>query len=274
MQTDIFLYAVLTMGFLGAVFAAGLTIAARVFAVDTDPRVDDIEEVLPGANCGACGEPGCQSFAEGVVAGKVPVNGCPVGGADVAAQIARIMGQTEAATREREIAHVLCRGNRENAVARSVYDGIPSCAGSQALGGGHKSCPYGCLGLGDCVDICPFGAAVMGEDGLPQFDPDKCTGCGKCVEACPRNIVTLAGISKKHHIYCSAKLSAKEVRKVCSVGCIGCQRCVKACPEEAISMDGKLAVMDYEKCKNSGECVEVCPMNTVQRMEQKELVKK
>ena len=264
MIASIYLYGTLTMGILGAVFAAVLVIISRVFAVETDPKVEEIEDILPGANCGACGEPGCSSFAEAVVDGRAPIEGCPVGGMALAEKIGEILGETEMSKgTQRRVAHVLCNGTKENTENRSRYEGISSCEASENLQGGHAACPNGCLGLGDCVEACPFGAAEMDEDGLPRFDPEECTGCGRCVEACPRDIVTLAPVTNRTHIRCSVQLPAKEARKICKVSCIGCRQCVKACPEDAIKMEGKLAVLDYEKCKHHEECVAVCPMNTI-----------
>ncbi len=273
MDGNIYLYGTLTMTLLGAAFAIILVIVSRVFAVEVDPRVEKIEEVLPGANCGACGEAGCSSFASGVVEGRVPMDGCPVGGSKLIDMLAEIMGQTSAAsTEERQVAHVLCNGTRENAVDLSNYEGIQTCIAAQNVGGGSKACPDGCLGLGDCVRVCQFNAAYMGDDGIPRFDPARCTGCGRCVEACPREIVHMTGVSRRTHIRCSARLPAKEVRKVCSVGCIGCRQCVKACPEEAIEMDGRLARMVYERCTHQNQCVPACPMNTIQYIPEEEWV--
>ncbi len=274
MDVNIYLFGTVAMGALGAIFAAILVIVSRVFAVETDPRVEKVEEALPGANCGACGEAGCSSFAVAVVEGRAPLDGCPVGGAALVEKLAEIMGETSMlGDSERQVAHVLCNGTKENAVELSTYEGIPTCVAAQNVGGGHKACSFGCLGLGDCVWVCPFDAATMDEDGIPRFNPARCTGCGKCVEACPRDIVILTGVSRRNHIRCSAQLPAKEIRKVCKVGCIGCRQCVKACPEEAIVMDGKLAKIQYDKCTHQNECAPVCPMNTIQFIPENEWVK-
>lgn len=272
MDFNMYLNAVVSMSAIGVVFAAGLTIAAKIFAVEVDPRVEKINEILPGANCGACGEAGCASFAAAIVAGKADPNGCPPGGSKVADEIVAVMGMTGVGNKERQVAHVLCKGSKDKAFERSHYNGIGTCEASHALASGHKGCTYGCLGLGDCVFICPFNAAKLGDNGLPDFDPAKCTGCGKCVDACPRSLVVLTGISRRNHIRCSAQLTAKEIREVCEVGCIGCRRCVKSCPQEAIYMDGRLAKMSYEKCNHSGECSEVCPNKTIDLISEEDWV--
>ncbi len=170
MNASIYIYGTLTMGILGGVFGTILVIVSRIFAVETDPKVEEIDEILPGANCGACGEPGCTSFAQAVVEGRAPIEGCPVGGTSLAEKIGEIMGQTEMGKGpERRVAHVLCNGTPENTEPRSIYEGMPSCEASENLRGGHVACPNGCLGFGDCVVVCPFDAAEMGEDGLPRF---------------------------------------------------------------------------------------------------------
>lgn len=261
-MANIYLSALVSMGAMGVLFAAGLAIASKKFAVEVDPRITRIESSLPGVNCGGCGHPGCSSFANAVVAGNAACNGCPVGGTKVAEMIAEIMGET-VQSGERYIAQVLCKGGRSLTTQRSEYRGIQTCRAATSVGGGSKGCAYGCLGFGDCQAACPFGAIKMSDDNLPVIDPELCTGCGKCVTACPKAIITLAGESRKNHIRCSAYLSGKEVRQVCQVGCIGCGICAKNCPVDAIEMKDNLAVMIYEKCTNCGICAEKCPMKTI-----------
>lgn len=262
-MANLYVNALLSMGALGAFFATGLAIASKKFAVEVDPRVEEIEASLPGANCGACGHPGCSSFANAVVAGNADCGGCPVGGADTSSKLAEIMGLTSCAVGERFIAQVMCKGGLSLTTQRSEYRGIHSCKAATSVGGGSKGCEYGCLGFGDCGAVCPFGAIKMSDDNLPIIDEKLCTGCGKCVQACPKSIISLVGQSRKNHIRCSAYLSGKEVRQVCKVGCIGCGICAKNCPVDAIEMKDNLAIMLYDKCINCGICSEKCPMNTI-----------
>ena len=259
---SVYLYSLISMGGLGALLAAGLGFASRAFHVERDERIDEVEEVLPSANCGACGYAGCSSFAEAVVKGDAEVTGCPVGGEEVAEKIAQILGE-DSSSSESKVARVLCRGGNKETKKRSEYQGIESCKAADSINAGIKECQYSCLGYGDCVDVCPFDAITMNENGLPEIDPEKCTGCGKCVEACPKNIIRLYPITKKNHIECSSPESAKVVSKICEVGCIGCSMCVKACPVDAISMEGDLAVIDYDKCINCGLCEEKCPTSAI-----------
>lgn len=256
--------ALFVMGGLGIIFGAGLAIASRIFAVQKDARVEKIEEILPGANCGACGAPGCAGFAEGVVEGKYNVNGCTAGGAEVAQKVAAIMGQ-EAGSVTPKVAVVRCRGDYENSTQRAEYQGIQSCQAAVMIAGGAKGCIYGCLGLGDCVASCPFDAIHMGKNGLPIVNEDLCTGCGNCVTACPRGIMALLSADQKVYLACVSKDFGKSVKAVCKVGCIGCSLCAnpKTTDKEIITMDGKLPVIHYEKVQDSWQdlknAVNKCP---------------
>ncbi|MEC9487898.1 MAG: RnfABCDGE type electron transport complex subunit B [Halanaerobium sp.] len=260
---NLFVTSILSMGALGAFFAFGLAFASKKLAVEEDDRIAKIEEILPGANCGACGYPGCSNYASAVVGGEAAVNNCPVGGEKVARLIADIMG-VKAGGSEQMVAQVLCQGGQEEADRRSEYRGVETCKAAAALGGGNKACNFGCLGLGDCAAVCPFAAIIINDNGLPEIDPEKCTGCGKCVEACPKNIILLAPITAQNNIRCRATYPGKKVRKICSVGCIGCGLCAKVCPVDAITMEDNLAVLDYDKCINCGLCAEKCPTGTIE----------
>lgn len=261
---SVYIYSLLSMGGLGALLAAGLGFASKKFHVERDVRIDQVEEALPGANCGACGYAGCASFAEAIVEGVAPVNGCPVGGDNVTQKIAEIMGAGNAAAGERVVAQVICSGGWKETQRPAEYRGVKSCSAANMINGGTKTCQYGCLGLGECAAVCPFDAIVMSDNGLPVIDPEKCTGCGKCVETCPRNIITLAPVSSQNHIRCSSHDPGKVVRKICEVGCIGCGICAKICPVDAITMEDNLVVIDYDKCVNCGKCAEKCPTNAIE----------
>ncbi len=265
------LVSLVSMGSLAALFALGLAVAGRVFSVETDPKVDAVEEVLPGVNCGGCGFAGCRAFAEAVSSGKAPTNGCPVGGARVAKLVAEILG-VEAAAPVRRVAQVLCKGGLEEAKQRGDYDGPKDCRLAHATQGGDKACAYGCLGYGSCVKACAFDAMYMSDNGLPVVVEENCTACGKCVEACPRDIIILVPEEQGVHIRCRNLDPGRFIRQVCSVGCRACQRCVKTCPTGAIYMQDNLARIDYDKCTNCRKCVEVCPMKTIVWQEGKPLV--
>jgi Na+-translocating ferredoxin:NAD+ oxidoreductase RNF subunit RnfB len=239
-------------------------VGSRVFAVELDPRIDQILEHLPGANCGSCGFGGCRAYAEAVVLKGVGPGLCAPGGTEAAKKLAEIMG-VEAAASEPKIAVVRCQGSPARARSRGVYEGLEDCRAEivPGAGGGSKLCAYGCLGLGTCARACPFGALVMGPDGLPQVIERSCTGCGRCVEVCPRNIISLH--PRKQHVFvmCVSHERPKAVRAACDVGCIGCKRCEKACKFEAIRVVDNLAVIDEEKCTSCGACVKVCPQGTI-----------
>ncbi|MGI6038278.1 MAG: RnfABCDGE type electron transport complex subunit B [Limnochordia bacterium] len=264
----------LTMGVIGFFFAIVLSLATKTLAVESDPKVDAIEEVLPGANCGACGYAGCRAFAEAVASGQAPIDGCPVGGQAVARAVAEIMGVAAPEGITRKIAQLLCNGGCTEATNRSEYYGAQDCRAALLAGGGSKGCTYGCLGLGTCEVHCPFDAITMNDNNLPVVDEELCTGCGKCVEACPRDLFQLVEEPQGVHIRCRSFAKGKDVRQVCTVGCIGCRRCVKECPYDAIHMEGMLAVIDYDKCTNCGQCVEVCPTNTIHKQPNKEFIEK
>jgi RnfABCDGE-type electron transport complex B subunit len=252
------------MAVTGALFGAGLALASHKLAVKVDPRVVKVRDVLPGANCGACGFPGCDGLADAIVLGKSAPDACPVGGAECAEAIASIMGLAIDLSAERKVAQIKCGGGKDVCQERSVYVGIEDCKAAVLAGDGAKACSFGCLGLGTCVRVCPFDAMKMGEDGLPIVDEDKCTACGKCVAECPRKIIELVGLSKKVHVRCKNTQRGAAARKICKVACIGCQACVRVCPTKAIQVENFLAFIDYDLCDNCGACVEKCPTKAIE----------
>ena len=188
--------AMVSLGGLGMIFSVGLSIANKKLYVEEDPRIVEVIEELPGANCGGCGLPGCAAFAEAIVAGEAEISGCPVNSDEGSQLIAEIMG-IEVTTSERLIARVMCQGGDYETAKKGVYQGVETCIGATFAGGGDKLCSYGCIGYGDCVDSCPFDAMFMNDNGLPVVIDDKCTGCGNCVDACPRDIMELHPESHK-----------------------------------------------------------------------------
>jgi electron transport complex protein RnfB len=254
--------ALLVLGGLGCLAALGLGAASAKFHVEVDPRVEQLEGVLPGVNCGACGYAGCNALARALSEGKAPANACVPGGAEVAKAVARILG-VEAGARVKQIAVVHCKGARGIAGDKGVYTGVPDCRAAALVGGGPKLCDHGCMGLGSCERSCPFDAIHVGPDGLAHVDRAKCTGCGNCVEACPKNIIDLMPEDEYVYIRCSNPHKGKAVTEVCSRGCIGCRRCEKTCPFNAISMDRDLAKIHPDKCTSCGLCAPVCPTGNI-----------
>ena len=253
------------MGLLGAVFGIVLAIAGKKFAVKTDERVTAVRAVLGGANCGACGFAGCDAFSEAVVRGDAPVDGCPVVGSSGAASIASIMGVQAGPSSEKKAARVFCRGDCESAKARYVYEGLTSCAMASSLAGGPKVCTSACLGLGDCIAACPFGAISL-ENGIAKISSEKCTACGKCLEACPRQVIHLTPANDTVFVACRNHDMGRDARAACSKACIACGRCVKACIADAIKVENYCAVIDQEKCSRCGACARVCPSGCIRDM--------
>jgi electron transport complex protein RnfB len=256
---------ILTMAVLGLLFSSGLAVAYKKLRVEEDPRVEKVSEILPQANCGACGYSGCRAFAEAVVRGDAESNGCPVGGQDTADLVAEVLG-LNAGTMIRRVARIHCRGTREAASDKGHYLGVTTCAACH-LTGGNKQCAYGCMGFGDCVRACPFDAIYMAPDGVPIVIEEKCTACGKCVDACPRDIIELHPVSQNILVFCRSLDGPKTARKLCSNACIACGICARACPE-AIVMENNLAVIqDYGKIEEDKiPAIEKCPTKAIGRL--------
>lgn len=252
--------AIVSLGLLGVIFGAVLALAAKKLAVKTDPREASVLEALPGANCGACGYPGCSGYASAIVAGKAEIAACPVGGAAVAVRVGEIMGvAVDGSAMARRVAHVRCLGDNEACPTKFVYDGVQDCRAAALVGGGPTLCSFGCLGFGSCVAACQFGAIRMSDQGLPVVDPAKCTACGKCVDACPRGLIELLDEDIAVYVACCSTAKGAEVRKTCKAGCIGCGICAKNCPAGAIVVTDSLARIDQTKCTRCGICAEKCP---------------
>lgn len=250
---------VLTLAALGMIAGIGLGIAAKVFAVKVDPRVEQIEVILPAYNCGACGYAGCSDYAKAVVDGQA-VNLCSPGGPDVVAQVAAIMG-AEVTESEKLVAFVMCGGTDSIAEKKYVYNGVADCFSADLVGGGDKACVNGCLGLGSCVKACAFNAIVV-QDGIAVVLPENCTGCKACVKACPKDIIKMVPISRAVHVACSSQDKGPATKKACAIGCIACKRCVKESPE-AFEMDGNVARVKYEVALQNDIAAKACPQNTI-----------
>lgn len=272
-MNPVIVYSVVVLGLVAAGAAVILFVVARKFRVDEDPRIDEVVEMLPGANCGGCGYPGCRGLAEALVraADKGDIGGlmCPPGGNETMNRIGEFLGVAveEAGP---TVAVVRCGGSRSKAPARLDYDGPERCSIAHSLFAGENGCAYGCLGLGDCVTACDFDAIHMNrETGLPEVDEEKCTSCGACVTACPRNLIEIRPLGRKGRrvwVACMNREPGGVARKACKAACIGCGRCVKACPEkiQAITLENNLAYIDPAKCIACGMCISVCPTGAIQ----------
>jgi electron transport complex protein RnfB len=248
---------------LGLAFGVLLAIIAARFVVKVDPKVEQVRETLPGANCGACGFAGCMGYAEAVVGNPdVAVSMCAPGKAPVAEKIAEITGK-KAEKIDPKIARVFCQGGTSLSQRKFIYTGVQDCTAAVLAAGGDKSCEYGCLGYGTCMRACPFDAITMSVDNLPLIDPEKCTACGKCVAACPKQVIELGLASKAVVISCHSRDKGIDVKKKCQVGCIACSICVRTCPVDAIKIDNNLARIDHSKCIVCGLCVKKCPTNAI-----------
>ncbi len=251
----------LTMAGLGLVFGLGLAYALKIFGIEVDPTLALIITKLPGANCGACGKAGCSGFAEALIKGEVMPSNCAVATEKTRGAIAEILG-VEDKTKVKMVASALCNGGK-NAVDKYVYRGIRTCKAATLVFGGQKACSFGCLGFGDCVRACPFGAITTSPSGLPEVNVEKCTSCGRCVAACPKSLFVVLPLEKKYYVKCRSTDPGAVVAKVCKAGCIACKKCEKACPAKAIKVESNLSWIDPEICRNIGKCFEVCPTKVI-----------
>lgn len=267
---EVLFLAVASLGGIGLISALVLYWASKKFAVYSDPRIAKVAEVLPQANCGGCGYPGCNGFAEACVkAGSLEGKLCPVGGQPVMTKVADILGLTPAIA-EPKVAVVRCNGTCKNRPKLSVYNGVKSCAIAAATYGGETGCSYGCLGCGDCVNVCQFGAIrINPETGIAEVDENKCTACGACVKACPKNIIELRNKGKNNrrvYVSCVNKDKGIIAKKACDASCIGCGKCAKVCPFGAITIENNLAYIDFNTCKSCRKCVDECPQGAIQAL--------
>lgn len=252
---------IIIVGAIGLICAILLVVASHFLSVPIDTRVEDIRGFLPGANCGACGYAGCDDYAKAVANDSAKPNLCIPGGASVSAQISEYLG-VAAENTEPVKATVRCSGTCEKCGEAEDYHGPATCAACAALHRGKKACVYGCLGYGDCVKVCKFGALSI-VDGVAHVDESLCTGCGACAKACPHLLIGMVPVKNHVTVRCSSHDKGAVVRKVCSAGCIGCMMCTKVCPTGAITVTDFLASIDPEKCTNCGACAEKCPVKVI-----------
>ena len=248
---------------IGLIAGIGLAVASAVFAVPVDEKAEKIRECLPGANCGACGFTGCDGYASALSEGKTKeCSLCIPGGNDVAGQVAKIMG-LEAGKITPMVAAVMCQGNSTNTPEKLEYNGVHSCKMATQLFGGPKTCVHGCIGFGDCVEVCPY-EAIFICDGVARINPSKCRACKKCIKTCPRQLIDLFPLDTiKAAVLCKNHDKGAQTRKQCKAGCIGCMKCVKACEEGAVSVENFCAKVDYDKCVGCGKCHAACPVGCI-----------
>ncbi|MFH1564009.1 MAG: RnfABCDGE type electron transport complex subunit B [Nitrospirota bacterium] len=261
-QAIIIINIILTLTCIGLIFGLGLAYAELKFGIELDPRIHEVEDVLPKGQCGACGFAGCAAYAEAVVIQQdVSPNLCIPGKTEVAKLVACITGK-EVKEIEGVKAHILCYGMPEKAF---IYDGIPDCEAANLLFGGNKTCQYACLGMGNCLLACKFEAISMSERELPVVNTELCSGCGQCVRACPKGIIELIPETAKVKVRCKSLDKGPVVKKICSVGCIGCGICAKECPYEAIKLENSLAIIDHAKCITciDYKCLPKCPTSAI-----------
>ena len=266
-MSSVIIWTVAILTILGVALAMVLFLVAKKFRVEEDPRIDEVEKVMPGANCGGCGFAGCRDFATNCVkSGDLEHNFCPVGGNETMKKVAAVLG-IEAVEKAPQVAVVRCNGTCENRPVTNDYDGLSSCRVKAALYSGDTGCPFGCLGCGDCTKVCNFGAITMDPaTGLPVVDETKCTGCGACAKACPKGVIEIRNKGPRGmrvYVSCINKDKGAVARKACSAACIGCGKCAKVCAKEAITVENNVAYIDFEKCKLCKKCVAECPTGAI-----------
>ena len=254
--------ALAALGGLTLLLAIMLIVANRKLYVYEDPRIDVVEEMLPHANCGACGYPGCRPFAEALVGGEALPGKCTVSTDEGRAAIAEYLGVALGAE-EKIVARLACAGGTNVAIDRANYQGIETCQAAALVSGGGKGCFWGCLGYGDCDVSCDFDAITMNEFSLPVVDVDKCTACGDCVEACPKGLFSLHPVSHRLWVACKNKEAGNDILEECQVACTACGKCVMDAPDDLISMDYNLPVVDYSKNHQTQVPIQRCPTGAI-----------
>jgi len=257
------LHAILILGGTGLLFAVFIALANKKLWVWEDPRIEVVAAMLPQANCGACGLPGCHAFAEQVVEGKVQPSKCTVSNADRVLEIAAFLG-VDAGDATKRVARLMCAGGTDVAIQRAEYRGLPTCAAAAAVAGGGKGCAWGCLGLADCAHACTFDAISMSATGLPVVDVDKCTACGDCVGVCPKSLFVVQPIDHHLLVQCRNLVSGDDALAVCQVACTACGKCVQDAAPGLISVASGVAVIEYDRIAEAQErVIERCPTGAI-----------
>lgn len=263
MSMGVLWLAVAILGGVGLLFGVLIALANRKLKVWEDPRIDAVAGMLPGANCGACGFPGCRGFAEAAVNGAVQPAGCTVMSEEARREVAEYLG-VDAGEANRRVARLLCAGGSDVAPRKAVYRGVESCAAAVAVGGGGKGCAWGCVGLGDCAVACTFGAITMSDRSLPLVEVEKCTACNDCVVACPLDLFTILPLDSHLIVQCRSLLEGDDATRVCSVACNACGRCAVDGAPGLIAIRGGLAVIDYAKIATEDRAATArCPTGAI-----------
>jgi len=260
-----YLIPALIVGSCGVLAGVLLTVAAKVFHVEVDERIEKISGALPQANCGACGYAGCADYASAIIEKGAPTNLCRPGGREAAGKIAAILGKA-AEEVVPMVAVVHCNGNCEATQRAFDFSGVRSCKAVKRFYGGDGVCKYGCMGLGDCAAVCEHDAIKI-INGVAKVEPALCGACGQCAAACPNGIISIKPLSKHIDVLCSSADNGKVTKLSCKNGCIGCKICEKKCPSGAITVENFHASIDYEKCTNCGECMRACPVKVIHSCE-------
>jgi electron transport complex protein RnfB len=263
------LIALLSLGGLTLFLAVMLIIANRKLYVYEDPRIDEVEAMLPHANCGACGYPGCRPFAEALVKGEMLPGKCSVSSEDGRNTIAAYLG-VDAGMEEKRVARLACAGGSNVAVVRAEYEGLSSCRGAALISGGGKGCSWGCLGYGDCEKVCDFDAISMNEFGIPIVDEAKCTACGECVEVCPKDLFSLHPISHRLWVACKSLEAGDGVLEDCEVGCTACGKCAMDAKGDLITMKYNLPVINYAANHQTQVPIQRCPTGAIVWLDEKQ----
>lgn len=259
------LIAVVIVAAMGLIIGLILAVASVIMAVPKDEKAEAVLEVLPGANCGACGYSGCSGYAKALAHGEAQPGLCSPGGEECVKAIAKVLG-VEAGTIERKTAVVKCDGTCENSPLKMEYQGIDTCAAAAALHGGTKNCSYGCIGFGDCVNVCEYDAIKI-EDSVARISPSKCKSCGMCVKTCPKHLISIVPVKKQAVVMCSNCDKGAAATAACRTACIACMKCAKACPVGAIKIEKFHAVVNPQLCTGCSECAKVCPKNCIGMMQ-------